>query len=223
MGKWLSLAFALLCGVGLAWAGEEGPPQGPPIGPPIGPPQGRPGGQPGQRPEPGRPPQGMPPEMMRQFAEFGGLPGPLVQFWREADPEYLADLREQSSTRPEETREVFMRAMGELRELQELKARDPEAFDLMVQRRKLERQVRRLAQRIRTAKADEKEPAQAELRATLERLYDITTSLREREVATTEQRLKELRDQAKKWRDHKADIIDRRAKELTGELDYLKW
>jgi hypothetical protein len=162
--------------------------------------------------------------MMRQFAEFAGLPMPLIQFWREIDPEYLAELREQATLRPEEGREVLARAMGELKEVQEAKAHDPEAFDLMLQRRKLERQVRKLATRTRTAQAaEEKDPAIAELRSTLGRLYEVTTSLREREVKSLEGRLKDLREQAKKWRDNKADIIDRRAKELTGELDYLKW
>jgi predicted nucleic acid-binding Zn-ribbon protein len=124
--------------------------------------------------------------------------------------------------KPKRLRDLGL-SVGELRELQEMKGHDPEGLDLVLQRRKLDRQTHKLAGRLRGAKPEEKEAALAELRTTVDRLYDITTSLREREITRVEEHLKELRDRAKKWQEKKAEIIDRRVKELTGELDYLKW
>jgi len=105
MGKCGWLLVVAACGLGLAWAGEERQPAPEPRGPVIGPPEdpragparGQPGEEPGRRPDGGRPDAGRPdagragrgggPDMMRQFAEFAGLPMPLIQFWREIDPE----------------------------------------------------------------------------------------------------------------------------------------
>ena len=215
MRKALWIALIVAGGVSLAWAGEPNPPEGPPPrGPQAEPP-------PGERGQPQRP---MPGDMMRRMAEFAGIPPNLVMFWREVDPDFLTDLRELTATRPEEAREAMARAMGEMRELQELKGRDPEAFDLAIQRRRLGRQVHKLGARLRAAKTQpEKEPIALELRSTLDRLFDVIAGMRDREIKSQEERAKELRELNKKWRDNKADMIEHRVKELSSELDYLKW
>ena len=163
-------------------------------------------------------------EMMRRRAMVPGVPPQVVQFWQEIDPDFLTELRKHAEAHPERRGDVMRKLFAETTKLQEMRQRDPEGFELAVQQRRLDRQVRTLGAELRTAKEQgERERIANELRATLDQLFEVRETLREREIKGLEEKIKELRALAKKRRDHKAEVIEHRIKQLSGQLDYLKW
>jgi len=201
------LAWLVLGAIGLALAGEPQPPP-----PPAPPPPGMPGAEPRRQMMPPHP--GMIP----------GVPPELIQFWREADPDFLNDLRERAQAHPEQRGPLLRRAFLAMQQLQQLRERDSEAFELQILGRKLERSVRKLGTKLRGAKDDQKKQAlRSELRSTLDQLFEVREAGRKREIVMLEERIKKLRALAKKRRKHKSEVIEHQIKELSGELDYLKW
>ncbi|MFW6163851.1 MAG: hypothetical protein ACODAJ_13860, partial [Planctomycetota bacterium] len=125
---------------------------------------------------------------------------------------------------PHERGEIARRIAEETGHLAEMRERDPERFDLVLQQRRLDRTTHHLGARIRKAEEQaEKERLAGELRATLPRLLEVREALRDREIQDVEGRLAELKALAAKRRAHKTEIINHRVKELSGELDYLRW
>ncbi len=162
--------------------------------------------------------------MQRQQMMLPGVPHEIVRFWQEHDPEAIEELRHRLGEHPHERGEIVRRIAEETGHLAEMRGRDPERFDVILQRRRLERSTHHLGARVREAKDPaEKERLAGELRATLAQLFDVREALRDREIQDIEARLAELKALAAKRRAHKTEIIDHRIKELRGDLDYLKW
>jgi len=206
------LAVWLVLGAfGLALAGEA----------PVAP--APPGEQPGPR-DPDREARRRDEMMRRHRMMIPGVPPQIIQFWQENDPEGIEELRHHLAAHPHQRGEIVRRLAEETRKLAETRRKDPEAFELVIQQRRLDRHVRKLGGQLREAKEQpDNERTAGELRATLDQLFEVREVLREREIKGLEKRIEELREFAKKRRAHKAEIIDRRIKELSGELDYLKW
>lgn len=206
------VACLALVAMGVALAGEPHQPQPPHHG------------QPGGEPNPEMEAQRRQMEMMQRMRMLPGVPHQIVQFWQEVDPETLEEMRRHFDANPQERQQLIQRAMEETRHLAEMRGRDPEGFELVLQERRLSRHARGLGEQLRAAKeAAEKERITGELRATLEQLFEVREAVRAREIKGLEDRVKELQALAKKRRAHKAEIIDHKIKELSGELDYLKW
>ena len=209
MRKQTLVAWVLLGTLGLALAGEPGRPE-------------EPGDRDRQRREMEARRRA---EMMRrQQMMIPGLPHQIVQFWQQHDPETVDELRQQLAGDPRQHPERVRYIVEETRKLADMQRKDPEAFDLVLQQRRLDRHVRKLATEMRETKEQaEKERIANELRATLDQLFEVREALREREIRGLEARIEEARALAKKRRAHKAEIIEHRIKELRGDLDYLKW
>jgi hypothetical protein len=204
MGKHTLATWLVLGALGAALAGEPGPPPR----------------REGQDMEARR----RQAELMRRRAMMPGLPPQVIQFWEEVDPDAVDDLRRHLAANPQQRGDILRKVFDETRRLAEMRKNAPEAFDLVLQQRKLDRHVRKLGADLRKEKEQgERERVANELRATLDQLFEVREALREREIKGLEDRIKQLRDLAKKRRDHKAEIIEHRIKELGGELDYLKW
>lgn len=208
----MRVACLAIAAMGLALAGEPHQPQPPHHG------------QPGAEPNPEMEARRRQMEMMQRARMLPGVPHQIIQFWQEVDPETIEEMRHHFDANPQERQQLIHRAMEETRRLAEMRGRDPEGFELVLQQRRLERHVRGLGEQLRNTKeAAEKERILGELRTTLDQLFEVREAVRAREIKGLEERVKELQALAKKRRAHKAEILDHKVKELSGELDYLKW
>jgi len=111
----------------------------------------------------------------------------------------------------------------ERRDRGERREEDPEAFERAVRERGLERDAETLAREAEGLKGEPREKAIARLRKLLSEAFnmrqeEMRTEMHELEEALT--RVKTLVEKRQKNRDL---IIERRIKELTGELDHLEW
>ena len=206
------------------WQGKPGPEGQPPFAPGPGQPEKHPFGGPGQ-PGFGGGPMGKPP--------FGGGPGMGGIPWekakealarvREWDEERANDLEELFRRAPEKAMDVLHRTLREMDEMAELKKRDPALFEKLSRRRKLERQSGELGNRLRKeADAAKKVEAEKELRALLAELFDLRTLELEKRVEDLGRELERARGVLAKKKENRAEVIDRRYRQLTGD-ESLEW
>jgi hypothetical protein len=155
--------------------------------------------------------------------------GPLMETARDVGGPLLRERVEQArqlfeSRRFEEGREVLRTTARQLREMKELKERDPERFKLQMRIAELDRQSNELGQKVRRAPdGDEKKQAATELREVLNRLFDLRQEEREKNVQQIERDLKELREALEQRKAKREEIIQQRFDQLTGKAALLEW
>jgi len=184
-----------------------------------------PGPRDGERPRPPVPPP--PPAPPR---EGGRRPVPPfnadeVRGWlRENEPETVRHLSElEESGRREEAQRLLGEASVRMRELADLKQRDPKGYERMQEMRRLERQGMELAERARQAPAEEKEGATAKLRENLSKQFDLREEQRVREIAELRRRVESLEKALGERKANKDRIVDKRRRELMGERVDEDW
>lgn len=188
--------------------------QDPPPPPPLPPRPRPPGLEEGQEPggEPRRRPPGEPP--MRPLAN----PEEVKAWLREHEPETARRVERaiEEGRRPEAMR-LLNEAEPRMREMAEMKARDPKAFEKLQEMRGLERETFELAERARQASAADREKAGALLLEKLGRLFELREEMKTREVAELKRRVAEIEKQMEARKASKERIVERRKRELLGE------
>ncbi len=179
-----------------------------------------PGPRDGDRPRPPTPPP----------REGGRRPVPPfnadeVRGWlRENEPETVRRLSElEEAGRRDEAQRVLAEASVRMRELADLKQRDPKGYERMQEMRRLERQGMELAERARQAPAEEKEGAAAKLRENLSKQFDLREEQRVREIAELRRRVESLEKALGERKANKDRIVDKRRRELMGERVDEDW
>ncbi len=93
----------------------------------------------------------------------------------------------------------------------------------LTEEQQLNRETLQLAQRLRSAPAGEKEKLKTELRALIERHFEVRQNGRKQEIDALAERVMNLKTAFQKRQDSKAEIVGRRLSDLLDEDKDLKW
>jgi hypothetical protein len=205
-----TLASLLILGTA-GWA-QDPPPTQDPVPPP--PPRRV------ERPQEPTPPRRDPFENPRE-----GRPGqpPInpdeTRAWlKDNEPEtfrHLMNLQEQGKR--EDVMRILAEAGPRMRDLNELKQRDPKGYEKMMDLRRLERESMEQANQARRAPPEEREAAQKKLKETLGRLFDAREEARSRELVELKRRVEMLEKAVTDRKASKDKIVEKRRRELMGE------
>ncbi len=155
-------------------------------------------------------------------------PVPLeqVRAWlRENDPETSRRVEQASGEegRGAEAFRLLREAEPRVREMIELKNRDPKAFEKTQELRRLERESLEIAERARGASPADREVAVKKLKESLDRLFDLREEQKARELDELKRRVGEIEKQLETRKASKERIVDRRKRELLGERLQDDW
>lgn len=142
-----------------------------------------------------------------------------VKAWlKEHEPETFRRLERATAEgrRPEVAR-LLADAEPRMREMEELKARDPRAFEKLRELRRLERESLDLAERVRAAAPADRETGAKKLRESLDRLFELREEAKARELEELKRRVAELERQLEARKAAKERIVERRKRDLLGE------
>lgn len=144
----------------------------------------------------------------------------LRAYLQESEPETFRRLQRAEQTQQREEVERILREAGpRMAESRELRERDPEAFKRQMEVRRMERESLDLAEHIKRGAGGHREEAVQKLADLLNRLFDVREEQRARELAELKRRVEEVEKSIEKRKANKAAIVDRRAKQLLGEID----
>ena len=155
--------------------------------------------------------------------------GPLTELGKDIGGPLLKERMEQArrlfqDRRFEEGREVLRATARQLREMKDLKERDPERFKLQMRIAELDRHSAELGQKVRRAPGEEaKKQVATELKEVLSKLFDLRQEEREKNVQQIDRDLKELRESLEKRKAKRDEIIQHRFDQLTGKAEMLDW
>gem|GEM_PF-5657120 len=125
--------------------------------------------------------------------------------------------------RPGEAMEHFTDIAHEACELVEFRKQHPEAFELRIQLRRLDRDAQRLADSYPHHSDQEQAELKRKLHQNLTEAFGIKQKLMKFELQQLRRELQELETLVKKRETNQEAIINRRLREVTGETDYLDW
>ncbi len=155
--------------------------------------------------------------------------GPLAEAGKDIGGPLLKERMEMArrlfqDRRFEEGREVLRATGRQLREMKELKERDPERFKLQMRIAEMDRHAAELGQKVRRAtEEDAKKLAATELKEVLNKLFDLRQEEREKNVQQIERDLKELRESLEQRKARRDEIIQHRFDQLTGKAAMMEW
>ena len=128
----------------------------------------------------------------------------------------------ESGRRPEAMR-LLAEAEPRMREMADLQARDPKAYEKAQELRRLEQETLSIAERAREAVPADREAAAKKLRESLDRLFDLREEQKARELDELKRRVAEIEKQLDARKVSKDRIVDRRKRELLGERLQDDW
>ncbi len=182
-------------------------------------------------PNPPQPPRGQPPDpdslRPRDVFERGRsltLSEESKAWLKENEPETLRRWNQfVEEGRREDAQRLAAEIAPRIRELQELKERDPKGFEKAMELRRLERQSLEQAEQARRASPEEREAASKKLKETLGRLFDAREEVRLRELGELKRRVEALEKALGERKNNKDRIVERRRRELMGEKSEDDW
>jgi|SaaInlStandDraft_4_1057021.scaffolds.fasta_scaffold24431_2 hypothetical protein len=122
-----------------------------------------------------------------------------------------------------EAAEMVEHAFGESMDLIKLQREDPKVFERALRERQLEREAEEMAREAEHAEGKAKEKILLRLKELLSETFDMRQEDMRGEMKELEDELTGLKTLVEKRQKNRDLIIERRAKELTGELDHLEW
>jgi hypothetical protein len=148
-------------------------------------------------------------------------PGELLEFLRARNPDALAEVRELARQRRPEAREILRDLVAEGAHLLRLGRENPELFMREMRERDLNEQAERLGHELRRDGTDTE--AETELRRVLKEAFDIRQERMRAQIEELAAELRRLQELEQKREENRDEVIDRRFKQLSGQLDYLEW
>ncbi len=177
--------------------------------------------RPAQPPRPGQP---------SRPGEALPMPRPVenpdeVRAWlKENEPEtYKRMMEAQEAGRRPDVMRMLSEAEPRMRQLEEMKERDPRGFERMKEMRALEGESVELGERSRRAAPDERERIAKRLAEVLGKLFDLREENRAREVGELKKRLEALEKELANRKGNKEKIVEQRRRELLGAKGDLDW
>ena len=148
-----------------------------------------------------------------------------VRSWlKDNEPEtYRRLMQIQEEGRREEVMRILGEAAPRMRELNELKQRDPKGYEKMLELRRLERESMELAEQARRAPPEEREGAARKLKENLNKLFDVREENRARELVELKRRVEALEKALTDRKTGKERIVEKRRRELMGEKTDEEW
>ncbi len=187
---------------------------------PLQPPAARP-------PDPPRPVTPAPPDPPgeRRPAQPPNFNAEEVREWLKAnEPEtYRNVMRLQEEGRRPEVMRFLTEAVPRMRELNELKLRDPKGYEKLMDMRRLERESLEQAEALRRTPPEQREAKMAVLKETLSKLFDAREEVRARELTELKRRVDMLEKAVKERQASKDRIVEKRRRELLGEKSEDDW
>ena len=151
-------------------------------------------------------------------------PEEVLGWLKENEPDLFRHLSQmQEEGRREEAQRVLGEASLRMRELADLKLRDPKGYERIQELRRLEREGMGLAEQARKASPDEKEAATKKLNENLSRQFDLREEQRVRELTELKRRVEMLEKSVGDRKAAKEKIVERRRRELLGEKMDEEW
>ena len=151
-------------------------------------------------------------------------PEEVLAWLKENEPATMGRLMKlEEEGRNEDAKRLLAEAGMRVRELKELKQRDPKGYEKMMELRRLELESMTLADQARLAPPEEREAAQKKLRETLSRLFDLREESRVRELAELKRRVEGLEKALAERKTNKDRIVEKRRRELLGEKSEDDW
>jgi len=194
--------------------GDQPRPPGPRDGDP------HPPGAPRDNPRPPGSPEG--PPGRRPVPPFN--PEDVRAWLKDNEPETLRRVNQlQEEGRREEVQRILGDASMRMRDLNDLKQRDPKTFERMQSMRALDREGMELAEQARRGPPEEREAATKKLQENLAKQFDLREEQRVREISELKRRIEGLEKSLTDRKANKEKIVERRKKELLGEKVDEDW
>ena len=148
-----------------------------------------------------------------------------VRAWlKDNEPETFRRLNQmQEEGKREEVLRMMADASMRMRDLNDLKVRDPKGYERMQDLRRVEREGMELAEQARRASPEEKEAASKKLQENLAKQFDLREEQRIREITELKRRVEALEKALGDRKTNKDKIVDRRRRELLGEKVDEDW
>lgn len=136
-------------------------------------------------------------------------------------PEFLAELREHH---PEEADELVHHLFDKMVEYHELTELEPDRAEQFARYNRLEVRSRLLAYRLEeTENPEKRETLRDRITETVEEAFSARMELQRARLRDLEKEVAELADLLSRREKARAEIIDRRIADLTGENEHLEW
>jgi hypothetical protein len=148
-----------------------------------------------------------------------------VRAWlKEHEPEtYRRVLEAQEGGRPPEAMRILSEAEARMRQLAEMRERDPKGFERMQEMRRLEVECGGLAERARRASVEERDRVVKQLSESLAALFELREEARMRDVAELKRRVEALEKELASRKANKEKIVEQRKREMLGEKGEFDW
>jgi hypothetical protein len=175
-------------------------------------------------PEPPRPPPGPrgPGGESRRPAENPDL----VREWlKENEPETFRRMTQaQDEGRRPDVTQILSEAEPRMRQMNEMKERDPKGYERVREMRRLDGESHELADRARRTEApDERERLSRQLAENLAKLFDLREENRARDLSELKGRVLALEKELSNRKANKEKIVDQRRRELLGAKGEFDW
>ncbi len=160
-------------------------------------------------------------------AVFNRFPGvdrdEVIKLARENFAAKMQEIEKLSTFRPNDAVEQMTEVVYEVVKLLEIKASDPELFKNKVKQIRLEKQVARYVEQARAAKGNKRDEALGMLNKTLALVFEVKQEVIKLDLARMERELGRLKEMVEKREENKDLIVNRRARDLLGEMAQVEW
>lgn len=151
-------------------------------------------------------------------------PEEVREWLKDNEPETFRHLMQmQGDGRRPEVQRILSEAVPRMRELNDLKIRDPKGYEKLMDMRRLERESLEQAEALRRTPPEQREPKMAVLKETLNKLFDAREEVRARELTELKRRVDMLEKAVKERQASKDRIVEKRRRELLGEKSEDDW
>ncbi len=147
-----------------------------------------------------------------------------LEYLARLNPHGAEELRTIKTINPKVYTDRLRQLFREKYQLERLQKENPARFERESKIRELERQSHELGESYRKAQDEAaRKTLRSNLASVITQLFDLREMNRQEEVKRMEAELKRLKDTLAQRQKNRADIIERRIQQLTGEAGAMEW
>ena len=147
----------------------------------------------------------------------------VTKFMQTYFPLELNEYRKLVTWKPDDAMNMLTDLVQESLSLMQTKQRDEALFEMIMEKKALQRKADHQAKTARMTKGAERKTHEDELKQTVDRAFDVRQKLLQEDIAHMEQQLEKLKMLAEKRKENRDVIVARRVGDLMGEGEYLEW